>query len=140
MDEDDARVSRDDRRLLVADLGELSEGSYTVEWRIASADGHPIDGEYEFAMNASAAGTLVLSTSTRLGRVVDRVRTLAEMAEELHPADGTPGEEVEEKRKLGRRIGTDLWRVARLHFGRSGAGNAALAQKSGVRPGRNEAA
>jgi methionine-rich copper-binding protein CopC len=57
VDEDDARVSPDDRRLLVADLGELSEGSYTVEWRIASADGHPIDGEYEFAMNASAAGT-----------------------------------------------------------------------------------
>lgn len=57
VDEEDARVSPEDRRLLVADLGELSEGSYTVEWRIASADGHPIDGEYEFAMNASAAGT-----------------------------------------------------------------------------------
>ncbi len=57
VDEDDARVSPDDRRLLVADLGELSEGSYTVEWRIASADGHPIDGKYEFAMKASAAGT-----------------------------------------------------------------------------------
>jgi methionine-rich copper-binding protein CopC len=57
VDEEDARVSPEDRRLLVADLGELSEGSYTAEWRIASADGHPIDGEYEFAMNASAAGT-----------------------------------------------------------------------------------
>jgi methionine-rich copper-binding protein CopC len=57
VDEEDARVSPEDRRLLVADLGELSEGSYTVEWRIASADGHPIDGEYEFAMNTSAAGT-----------------------------------------------------------------------------------
>lgn len=57
VDEEDARVSPEDRRLLVADFGELSEGSYTVEWRIASADGHPIDGEYAFAMNASAAGT-----------------------------------------------------------------------------------
>ena len=52
------------------------------------------------ALLISAAGTLVLSTSTRLGRVVDRVRVLADMAEELSPADGTPAEEVEEKRKL----------------------------------------
>jgi methionine-rich copper-binding protein CopC len=57
VDEEDARVSADDRRLLVADLGDLSEGSYTVEWRVTSADGHPIDGSYEFAVDASAAGT-----------------------------------------------------------------------------------
>lgn len=56
VDEEDARMSTDDRRLLVADLGELPEGSYTVEWRVASADGHPIDGGYEFAVDASAAG------------------------------------------------------------------------------------
>ena len=54
VDEEDARVSPDDRRLLVADLGELSEGSYTVEWRVTSADGHPVNGEYEFAMGSSA--------------------------------------------------------------------------------------
>ena len=56
VDEEDARMSTDDRRLLVADLGELPEGSYTAEWRVASADGHPIDGRYEFAVDASAAG------------------------------------------------------------------------------------
>ena len=52
------------------------------------------------ALLISAAGTLVLSTSNRLGRVVDRVRTLADMAELLHPDDGEPADEVEEKRKL----------------------------------------
>lgn len=57
VDEDDARVSPDDRRLLVADLEELPEGSYTVEWRVTSADGHPVDGSFEFAVDASAAGT-----------------------------------------------------------------------------------
>jgi methionine-rich copper-binding protein CopC len=57
VDEEDARVSPDDRRLLVADLGELSESTYTVEWRVTSADSHPLDGGYEFAVNASAAGT-----------------------------------------------------------------------------------
>lgn len=54
VDEDDARVSTDDRRLLVADLGALPEGSYTVEWRVTSADGHPIDETFEFAVDASA--------------------------------------------------------------------------------------
>ena len=57
VDEEDARVSPGDRRLLVADLGELSEGSYTVQWRITSADGHPVDGAFEFAMDASTADT-----------------------------------------------------------------------------------
>src|SRR5215211_4444289 len=52
------------------------------------------------ALLISAAGTLVLSTSTRLARVVDRVRVLGQMAEELQPADGTPAEDMEEKRKL----------------------------------------
>ena len=56
VDEDDARVSPNDVRLLVADLGELSEGSYTVEWRVTSADAHPISGASEFVVVTSAAG------------------------------------------------------------------------------------
>lgn len=55
VDEEDARVSPDDRKLMVVDLGELPEGSYTVEWRITSADGHPINDTFEFAVDASAA-------------------------------------------------------------------------------------
>jgi methionine-rich copper-binding protein CopC len=55
VDEDDARVSPNDARLLVVDLEELSEGSYTVEWRVTSADAHPISGTYGFAVDASAA-------------------------------------------------------------------------------------
>ncbi|HEX7184662.1 MAG TPA: DUF2721 domain-containing protein [Thermoanaerobaculia bacterium] len=40
------------------------------------------------AVLISASGTLVLSTSNRLTRVVDRVRTLAEEAEEIHAEQG----------------------------------------------------
>ena len=54
VDEDDARVSSNDRRIMVVDLEELPEGSYTVEWRVASADAHPISGTYGFTVNASA--------------------------------------------------------------------------------------
>lgn len=55
VDEDDARVSPSNARLLVADLRGLSEDSYTVEWRVTSADAHPVSGAYEFVVDASAA-------------------------------------------------------------------------------------
>ena len=52
------------------------------------------------ALLITAAGTLVMSTSNRLGRVVDRVRTLAALAENLQPADGQATEEALDKRQL----------------------------------------
>jgi copper resistance protein C len=54
VDEDDARVDPDDAKILVAGLEELSEGSYTVEWRVTSIDGHIVDDTYQFAVTASA--------------------------------------------------------------------------------------
>jgi MYXO-CTERM domain-containing protein len=57
VDESDARIAPNNRRLLVVDLlEELPESSYTVEWRVTSADGHPVSGAYEFVVDASAAG------------------------------------------------------------------------------------
>src|SRR5688500_12515150 len=50
------------------------------------------------AVLISASGTLVLSTSNRLTRVVDRVRTLAEEAEGLR--QGESSEVVEARRGL----------------------------------------
>ena len=41
------------------------------------------------AVLISACGTLILSTSTRLGRVVDRVRSLSDSFEELAHSEGT---------------------------------------------------
>ena len=57
VDEDDARIAPNNRRLLVVDLlEELPESSYTVEWRVTSADGHPVSGVHEFVVDASVAG------------------------------------------------------------------------------------
>jgi copper resistance protein C len=56
VDEDNARVSPNNARLLVVDLEELPEGSYTVEWRVTSADGHPVSGTQGFVIDASAPG------------------------------------------------------------------------------------
>jgi hypothetical protein len=50
------------------------------------------------AVLISASGTLVLSTSNRLGRVVDRIRALAREAEELPDVSAEP--EIVEKRIL----------------------------------------
>jgi hypothetical protein len=51
------------------------------------------------AVLISASGTLVLSTSNRLGRVVDRIRVLGDEAEEL-PPDAQADRETVEKRAL----------------------------------------
>lgn len=51
------------------------------------------------AVLISASGTLILSTSTRLGRVVDRVRSLSDRLQALSDED-TKGEMVEEKRAM----------------------------------------
>ncbi len=50
VDEDNARIDPADARVLIVDLKELSEGSYTVEWRVTSIDGHVVEGRYEFAV------------------------------------------------------------------------------------------
>jgi copper transport protein len=57
VDEDDARIAPNNRRLLVVDLLEdLPEGAYVAEWRVTSADGHPVSGVYGFTVNTSTAG------------------------------------------------------------------------------------
>ncbi len=50
VDKDNAHVDPDDARVLVVDLKELTEGSYTVEWRVTSIDGHVVEGSYGFAV------------------------------------------------------------------------------------------
>ncbi len=75
VDEDDARIVPNNRRLLVVDLlEELSESSYTVEWRATSADGHPISGMYRFTVNASAVGEAV-------GEPIESIERSAEQEE-----------------------------------------------------------
>ncbi|MDT5026157.1 MAG: copper resistance protein [Micromonosporaceae bacterium] len=36
------------------DVYVLRSGSYTVAWRVVSADGHPVSGEFVFAVNLPA--------------------------------------------------------------------------------------
>ena len=53
VDEDDARIDPDDARVLVEGLKELPKGSYKVEWRVTSVDGHVVSGEYGFSVTGS---------------------------------------------------------------------------------------
>ena len=64
------------------------------------------------ALLISASGTLSLSTANRLGRVVDRIRALNDMAEAL--PDGVATEDVVDKRALiADQIG---WHMQRLQL------------------------
>lgn len=51
------------------------------------------------AVLISASGTMILSTSTRLGRVVDRVRALSDRLQDL-PNDYAQPDLLEEKRAM----------------------------------------
>jgi hypothetical protein len=62
------------------------------------------------AVLISASGTLVLSTSNRLGRVVDRIRVLASVAEEL-PEHLTTEEVVEKRVQIAEQV---VWLSMRL--------------------------
>lgn len=74
------------------------------------------------AVLISASGTLVLSTTNRLGRIVDRVRALNEQAETLPPWDPSD-EDAQAKRALiadqiahqGKRVGGLQWAVITLY-------------------------
>ncbi len=78
----------------------------------ATAAGDILGAMITPAVLISASGTLALSTSNRLGRVIDRVRKLLAEAEALPPG-AVAGEEACEKRalisdqisRLGRRVG-----------------------------------
>ena len=84
VDEDDARVSPNNARLLVADLGGLHDDSYTVEWRVTSADAHPISGAYEFVVDTSAA----TDATEGAGEPIEPIERSAEQ-EETRSAWGT---------------------------------------------------
>jgi methionine-rich copper-binding protein CopC len=53
VDTHDARVDPEDARVVLADLERVPEGSYTVEWRVTSIDGHVVEGRYDFAVVAA---------------------------------------------------------------------------------------
>jgi hypothetical protein len=44
--------------------GELANGKYAVSWRVTSADGHPIDGKFNFVLNAPEPTEAPIAAST----------------------------------------------------------------------------
>ena len=55
VDEEDARIDPNDARILLAGLEGLPEGSYRVEWRVTSIDGHVIEDAYAFNVTANTS-------------------------------------------------------------------------------------
>lgn len=56
----------DSGTVLIAPItGPLSAGSYTVQWQIAGADGHPVRGEFGFFIAPGAAGLAIAEGAVR---------------------------------------------------------------------------
>ena len=63
------------------------------------------------AVLISASGTLTLSTSNRLGRIVDRVRVLKTEAEQLPPWDATDEATLEKRAQIADQIARQAQRI-----------------------------
>ena len=57
VDGEDARVSPEDARVIEASLEDLQPGTYRVEYRVTSVDGHVISDGYEFQVSEPLEGT-----------------------------------------------------------------------------------
>lgn len=57
------RVTLDprDNHVLFGEMGSLAAGKHTVAWRIVSADGHPVAGNYSFSLIAAATDSAPVS-------------------------------------------------------------------------------
>lgn len=56
VDDGDARVDPENAKAVVVGLAQgLPDGTYEVDWRVTSIDGHPIDGTYAFAVDVPAS-------------------------------------------------------------------------------------
>lgn len=53
--------------LVVAIPGAVAAGTYTVKWKIAGADGHPVDGQFDFTVAPGAEGTTTGSAPSQPG-------------------------------------------------------------------------
>ena len=67
VDQDNARVDPEDRKAVVADLKGLANGTYTVQWRVTSADTHPVNGSYEFSVTGAATDEAQDATEAVVG-------------------------------------------------------------------------
>ena len=60
-------------KMLIADItGAMSPGRFTVQWRGAGRDGHPVHGEYTFDVDSSATG--VVAPASRSDAAIVRER------------------------------------------------------------------
>lgn len=83
-------------------------------FEFSTAGGEVLGAMITPAVLISASGTLTLSTSNRLGRIVDRVRVLHSQAEELPPWDETDQEALEKRAHIADQIARQSHRIGIL--------------------------
>ena len=123
-------------------LPELSAGEYTVEWRVTSADGHPINGEFSFAVRTGSAGTSTptpVPTTEATGSPSPPAPSQTATPSQTRPQPTTdvspprPMNPAIRYRARGR-AGGGCWRWCRSDWRRRSAGASTGARDSG-RPG-----
>lgn len=59
------------RAVIAAVLGGLAAGTYTVEWKVAGADGHPVQGKFDFTIAPGATGLNTRAAESGAGAAAD---------------------------------------------------------------------
>lgn len=92
----------------------LENGAYKIIWKIIGIDGHPIEGEIDFVLNAPVVEDKAEETAVETEEEV----TTEEVAEEVTPANETESNEVEEDKNnsMGLIIGIVVVLAAAVWF------------------------
>lgn len=69
-------AARNDKATIIAPVtGQMTAGTYTVEWELTGEDGHPVDGKFNFAVAAEAAAPPVTPNAPAVAPNVAPPRT-----------------------------------------------------------------
>jgi methionine-rich copper-binding protein CopC len=72
--------------------GDLANGKYTVDWRVTSADGHPIDGTFDFAIRVQPTASPTAAGASPTAVPTPTVHTAEpQMTGPMPGMEGMPG-------------------------------------------------
>jgi len=75
----------------------LPTGSYTVEWKIVGGDGHPVDGTYNFEVDAPEAETVPETPAETPADTEEPPANTDNTQEEAAPADNDTADNTDQK-------------------------------------------
>ncbi|KOP68729.1 copper resistance protein CopC [Bacillus sp. FJAT-18019] len=91
-----AEVTVSENKMVGTLAAPLPSGSYTVEWKIVGGDGHPVDGTYNFEVDAPDAETVPETPAETSADNEDAPADTGNAQEEAAPADNNTADNTDQ--------------------------------------------